>query len=131
MASITMEAVVRAPAETVWRALANVGDAHRVFAGVLTDCRSESNDTRTVTFANGLAVTERIIDVDPVRKRIAYTVVTGGFEYHGASMRISDMNDRGCLFEWTCDVLPDAAADRIRPLMDAGIAALKRTFDQA
>jgi hypothetical protein len=59
-----------------------------------------------------------------------YTVVGGGFEHHGASMQVVAEDDGTCRFVWACDVLPNAAADRIRPLMDAGVAALKRTFEQ-
>jgi carbon monoxide dehydrogenase subunit G len=129
MASIIRDTVVRAPAATVWDALSNVGAAHRVFAGVLSDCRLEGENTRIATFTNGLIVTERIISIDAERKRVAYTLVSGGFEHHGASMQVFTHDEGACRFVWTTDVLPDAAADRIRPLMDAGIAALKRTFD--
>ena len=128
MASIVMEAIVRAPAETVWRAVSNFGEAHRVFLGVLSDCRLESETTRIVTFANGLVVSERMIGVDSERRRIAYTVVSGGFEHHGASMQVSGRDDGACRFVWTCDVLPDSAVERICPLMNAGIAALKQRF---
>jgi carbon monoxide dehydrogenase subunit G len=130
MASIIMDVSVQAPAETVWNALSNFGEAHRVFAGVLSDCRLEADDMRIVTFASGLVARERIISIDATRGRIAYTVVGGGFEHHGASMQVVAEDDGTCRFVWACDVLPNAAADRIRPLMDAGVAALKRTFEQ-
>jgi hypothetical protein len=45
-------------------------------------------------------------------------------------MQVMPEENGTCRFVWTCDVLPNAAADRIRPLMDAGVAALKRTFEQ-
>jgi hypothetical protein len=128
MASIIMDVVVGAPAETVWDALANFGEAHRVFSGVLSDCRLEGENVRVATFANGLVVTERIISVDAGRRRIAYTVV-GGFEHHSASMQVLALDDGACHFVWTSDILPDAAAEQVRPLMEAGAAALKRTFE--
>ena len=130
MASVVMETVVRAPADTVWHALANVGEAHRVFAGVLSDCRLDGENTRIATFANGLVVTERIIGVDAANRRVAYTVVSGGFEHHGASMQVISHDEGTSRFLWTCDVLPDMAAERIRPLMEAGTAALKRTLER-
>ena len=91
--------------------------------------KREGDNVRVATFANGLAVTERIISVDAGRRRIAYTVVGGGFEHHGASMRVLPGDNGGCRFVWTSDVLPDAAAEWVRPLMEAGVAALKRTFE--
>src|ERR1700722_9299353 len=129
MASIIMDEVVRAPATTVWDALSNVGAGHRVFARVLSDCRLVAENTRIATFMNGLVVTERIISIDAERKRLAYTVVSGGFEHHSASMLVLTHDEGTCRFVWTTDVLPDSAIDRVRPLMDAGTAALRRTFE--
>ncbi len=130
MASIIMEAAVHASADTVWDALSNVGEAHRVFTGLLSDCRLENDDIRIATFAHGLVARERIVSVDAARRRIAYSVISGGFEHHGASMSVVPGGDSTCQFVWTCDVLPHSAADRIRPLMEAGIAALKRTLER-
>ena len=111
----------QARADTVWRALSNVGEAHHVFAGVLSDCRLDGENTRTATFTNGLAARERIISVPAAHRWIAYTVTSGDFEHHGASMRVAPKGDGSCRFVWICDVLPDATAERIRPLMEAGI----------
>lgn len=80
MASILMDIPVEAPAETVWNALSNAGSAHLVFAGVLTACDMEDAEVRAVTFANGFIVRERIVDIDPIRRRIAYTVLNA-FEH--------------------------------------------------
>ena len=129
MASIIIAVSVQASAETVWNALSNVGEAHRVFTGVLSDCRLEADDMRIATFTNGLVARERIISIDAAHGRIAYTVLSGGFEHHGASMQVVPGDNGTCRFVWTRDVLPNAAAERIRPLMDTGVAALKRTFE--
>ena len=130
MASIVMEATVHASADTVWSALSDFGAAHRVFDGVLSDCRLEGDGKRVVTFSNGRAVTERIVGIDPERRRIAYAVIDGGFEHHCASMQVEDLEDGACRFVWSTDVLPDLAVERIRPLMNAGVAALRKTFEQ-
>jgi hypothetical protein len=53
----------------------------------------------------------------------------GNFEHHSAPMQIVPPDGDTCRFVWVCDVLPNAAADRIRPLMSAGMAALKRSFE--
>src|SRR4051794_32132473 len=100
MASIILEATVRAPADAVWRALSEFGAAHRVFSGVLSDCYMDGDTSRVVTFASGLVVRERLIDIDQARRRIAYTVTSGGFEHHGASMRIVPDGDDACRFIW-------------------------------
>ena len=64
----------------------DVGHAHHVFAGVLTDTELDG-DTRVVTFANGF-VAELIVDLDDDARRIAYAVVDGPFQHHHASMEV-------------------------------------------
>jgi hypothetical protein len=131
MATIVDETFIEAPAEQVWAALAEVGEAHRAFAGVLSDCRLDSEDVRVATFANGVVVKERIIGVDPARMRIAYTVIESALEHHSASMQISAASDRTCRFTWFTDVLPHTAAESIRPLMEAGARALKTSVESS
>jgi uncharacterized protein YndB with AHSA1/START domain len=128
MASIIMETLVGATAASVWEALSNVGEAHRIFSGVLSDCRLEGENVRIATFANGNVIRERIISAEDEHMRVAYTVTGGNFEHHNASMQIIPQDGDTCRFVWVCDVLPNAAADRIRPLMSAGMVALKRSF---
>ena len=87
MASIWWEEPVAAPADLAWAALRRVGMAHQLFSPVLVDSTIEG-DIRTVTFANGQVVRERIIDVDEQRRRIAYSVLGDMFDHHSASMQI-------------------------------------------
>jgi hypothetical protein len=129
MATIWNETAIDAPAAQVWAALAAVGAAHKAFAGVLAGCTLERDDLRVATFVNGLVVKERIISVDPARMRIAYTVNEGKFEHHSASMQISARSDRACRFIWIIDILPHGAAEQVRPLMEEGARALKRSSE--
>jgi hypothetical protein len=78
MASIHKEMFVDAAPDQVWSAFRDVGAVHtRLAKGFVTDTRLEG-DTRTVTFVNGIVARERIIDIDDVRRRLAYSVVEGG-----------------------------------------------------
>jgi uncharacterized protein YndB with AHSA1/START domain len=129
MASIFLEVTVRAPAERVWKRLTAIGEAHKLFAGVLSDCRLEREDLRVVTFANGLVVKEQIVDIDPARMRIVYTARESPLEHHSASMQVGAIGRDTCRFTWITDVLPHDAADGIRPLMEAGAAALKASVE--
>ncbi len=74
MASIHHEIAVEVGAEQAWAALRAVGAAHELFAPVLVDGKLEG-DTRSVCFANGMKVRERILDIDDSRRRLAYTVL--------------------------------------------------------
>ncbi|QDV74378.1 SRPBCC family protein [Botrimarina mediterranea] len=128
MASLYQETLLNQPASKVWQALRDVAKTHELFAGVLTDCRVEG-DLRTVTFANGVVVEERIIAIDDDRQRIAYTVLGDMFEHHSASMQVIAVSESECKFVWFSDLLPDSRAEVVAPLMRGGCAAVRRSLD--
>ena len=128
MASIHKEVRVAAPVEEVWAALRDVANPHRLFRGVLADARLEG-DTRVVTFADGLAVRERIVAVDDERRRVAYAVLREGLVHHSASMQVFAEGQRRSRFVWVSDFLPDGLGASFGPLIDQGAAALKRTLE--
>jgi Polyketide cyclase / dehydrase and lipid transport len=128
MASIWWEEPVAAPADLAWAALRHVGMAHQLFSPVLVDSTVEG-DIRTVTFANGLVVRERIIAVDERRRRIAYSVLGGTFDHHSASMQILPIDRASCRFLWVSDFLPHERADTVRPLVEQGSRALARNIE--
>lgn len=128
MASIYCEKTVQVPADKAWAALSDIGNPHRLFAGVLTDTKLNGK-VRTVTFANGIVAQERIIDVDDKRRRVAYTVLGDMFEHHSASMEIAPDGPDRCRFIWISDILPDDRVQMVAPLMEQGAQALVRTLE--
>lgn len=128
MASIRWEEWVQVPAETAWLALRDASTPHRLFAGVLVDGRMD-NDIRTVTFANGMVVRERIIDIDEKAMRLAYTVIGDLFEHHSASMQIVPDSEGRCQFIWISDFLPDERIEMVAPLVEQGARALARNLE--
>ena len=129
MASIHHEIDLAVDAAKAWSALREVGLAHRLFAGVLVDCRLDG-DVRIVTFDNGLVTHERIIDVSEERRRIAYSVVQGTpMSHHNASMRIFDLGEGRSRFAWTADFLPHDFGPTMLPLMKRGAEALKENLE--
>jgi hypothetical protein len=130
MASIRKELVIDAGIEPVWEALRRVGEPHTLFAPVLTAARI-TDDVRTVRFANGLTLRERILDVDDERRRLAYAVLDSpGLTYHHASMQVETAGPGRCAFVWITDFLPAEAASSLQPLIDQGADALKRNLEQ-
>jgi hypothetical protein len=109
--------------QTTWDALRDFGSPHRWFAGVLTGTEVDGDD-RVVTFASGLVVRERLVDLDDQKRRLAYTVLDGPFTYHHASMSIHAESGGGCRFVWTTDALPHDVAPMVGDLMDQGLHAL-------
>jgi len=129
MASIRKEIVVDVGAEPAWDALRRVGQPHTLFAPVLTSSSLEG-DVRTVRFADGKVISERILDVDDEHRRVAYAVVEPqGMTYHHSSMEIGLAGPGRCTFLWITDFLPAAAAATLQPLIDQGADALKRNLE--
>lgn len=129
MASIHRQVSVDVDSDKAWAALRQVGEPHRLFAPVLADSHLDG-DTRTVKFASGMVVQERIVDVDEERRRVAYTALDGpGMTYHHASMQIVDAGPGRCLFIWISDFLPHDIRSSMAPLIDQGTEALKNNLE--
>jgi len=123
MATIWWEQPIAAPAAKAWAALRRVDKAQELFAPVLTDGVME-DDVRTVTFANGLVVRERIVAIDEQRQRLVYYVLGDMFEHHSASMQILPIDDLSCKFLWVSDFLPDERKKGVLSLVEQGARAL-------
>ena len=129
MPSIHKHVTIEVGADKAWAALRRVSDAHKLFAPVLVDARLDG-DVRTVTFANGMVLRERILDVDDDRCRVAYTAMDApGMAYHHASMQIVDDGPGRCRFVWITDFHPPEVGSSIAPLIEHGINALKSNLE--
>jgi hypothetical protein len=126
MATIKREVDLDLAADSAWSEVRKFNNAAKLFAGVLIDCKSEG-DTRSVTFANGSTINERLVTRDDQERRLVYTVLDGLFTQHSASLQIVE-TAKGCRFVWISDFLPDSAAGGVTPLVDAGCQALARYF---
>ena len=129
MASIHKQMAVEVGSDEAWAALRLVGEPHKLFAPVLVDGQLDG-DTRTVRFANGMVVQERILDVDDKSRRVAYSALNGpGMTYHHASMQVLDEGPGRCRFVWITDFLPPEIAGNLAPLIEQGARALKTNLE--
>ena len=129
MPSIHKELEVAVDAGKAWAALRVVAEAGKLFAPVLVNAQLDG-DVRTVRFANGSVVRERIVSVDDTKRRVAYSAIDGpGMTYHHASMQIVDAGPERCLFVWITDFLPQEAGPNITPLIEQGAGALKANLE--
>jgi hypothetical protein len=87
MTSVRKDILIRARPERVWAAGRDVGAVHRLVPGVLVDTRLDG-DARIVTFANGLALRELIVDIDDEARRFVYASIRGRATHHNASMQV-------------------------------------------
>jgi len=129
MATVTSEVTLPTDADRTWALLRAAGAADKAFPGVLTGCRLDG-DVRTVTFANGMVVRERIVSIDETRRRIAYAVIEGRFGHHSASMQIIPDGPARSRFVWISDFLPDDRETMVRPLVEQGTQAFLRTVGE-
>ena len=131
MGSIHHEISLDLDAASAWAALRRVDLAHRLFAGVFVDSHFE-NGVRTVTFADGQVVRERIIDIDDERRRIAYSAFDGTpMSHHNASMQVFAEGEKRTRAVWTADLLPDEMAKPIAAMIDQGCAAMKKALERS
>jgi len=130
MATIYKQISPQVSAEFAWQAIVDVGALHqRLVAGFVVDTRLDG-DTRTVTFANGTVIKEKIISIDHNLHRLAYTVVGGSASHYNASVQVGAVTDRTCEITWIIDLLPDEMAQPIGKMVEAGAAAMKNTLER-
>ncbi|MFD3745414.1 SRPBCC family protein [Nocardia sp. NPDC058633] len=133
MASVHREFLVDATPDQVWDVLADFGAVHeRLAPGFVTDTRLDA-DTRTVTFAEGTVVAERLVDLDPVRRCVAYTVVGGSLHpsHHHAWMQALPEAGGTTRFVWHIDVLPEDLAAPITEFVDHGATVIRAALEAA
>jgi carbon monoxide dehydrogenase subunit G len=124
---IRHEFTVDAGPDAVWDAFRDVGAVDtRLARGFVTECNL-TGDVRTVTFANGLTVDERIISLDDDVRRLAYSATGGRSEHHHAVIEVHPHGD-GSRVVWTTDVVPDEVGPAIRGMVEAGSRAIAGTL---
>ncbi len=129
MASIRREMLVAANADRIWDAVRDVGAVHvRLAPGFVTDTEMDG-DARIVTFANGLAARELIVGVDDGQRRLVWSVVGGRMTHHNASLQVFEQRASDSRVVWIADLLPNDIADVIAGMIDAAMAAMKRTLE--
>ena len=131
MACIHHTVTIERAADDVWAAVRDVGQAHRrLFPGVLTSA-SLDGDARTVHFANGMRLRERIVSLDDGLRRFAYAAVGGQADHHQASLQVLPAGGQRCQVVWITDVLPEALAPGIAALVHQGAQVMKQTLEAA
>lgn len=128
MSSIRKEITTNAPSDRVWDAIRDIGALHtRLVPGFVVDTRLEPG-ARVVTFANGAKVREPIVAVDEHARRLVWGSQGSDLTHYNASVQVFP-EDGGSRVVWIADFLPDEAAGKIGPMMEAGMAAMKKAMD--
>lgn len=129
MASILLNVVIDCDVADAWDALRDFGALHtRLAPGFVVACHVDS-ETRVVTFHNGMTVRERFVSSDDTRRRLVWTVIGAPFDHHNGAATVSAYGEDRCLFEWQADLLPDALARDLEPMMRDGLGAIKQHLE--
>lgn len=129
MASIRKSMSIGVEPVRAWEAFRDVGAIHtRLARGFVTHTELEG-DTRTVRFANGLVVREKIVTIDDRARRLVYSASGGRTTHHNASFEVLDDGAGRVRIVWTTDLLPNEAAPAVAGMMEQGFAAIQATLE--
>jgi hypothetical protein len=129
MASIRKEIITAASPEFVWSAIRDIGALHtRLVPGFVVDTRVEPG-ARVVTFGNGMVIREPIIDSCDEARRLVWSAEGGQLAHYNASVQVFS-DGRGSRVIWIADFLPHEAAGTVGPMMEQGMAVMKKTLDR-
>jgi Polyketide cyclase / dehydrase and lipid transport len=128
MASIHKDIPIDATPDDVWAAVRDFGNPHqRLVPGFVLDARLEG-EARIVSFANGTAARELLVDCDNARRRLVYAVISERLKQHSASVQVFADGEARSRLIWIVDVLPNEIAPYIDGQMDQAALAMQKAL---
>jgi carbon monoxide dehydrogenase subunit G len=128
MATLRSEMRTKAAPYLVWDAIRDVGALHtRLVPGFVVHTRLEPG-ARVVTFGNGMVIKEPIVTVDEDARRLVWGAVGGALTHYNGAVQVFE-EGTGSRVVWTADFLPHEAAGTVGPMIEAGLATMKKTLD--
>jgi hypothetical protein len=132
MASNRVQVDTRAPLDTVWGIVRNIGALHTdLVPGFVIDTKVEADGTaRLVTFSHGAILREPIVTIDDEMKRLAWSADSPNFRHYNSAVDVIDLGSGMTRVVWTSDFLPEALAPQMRAAMAAGAKAMQAALDR-
>lgn len=118
-------------ADDVWAVIGNVGILHTWWPGILSTELStddEGRTVRTVTLASGLATPETILELDPLQRRLAYTVGLPLLTHHHTTVDVIELGPDDTLVVYATDCTPKPMALILGGASGAALDELARQF---
>jgi hypothetical protein len=130
MGSNRVEIHTLASPQTCWDAIRDIGALHTRLVPGFVLATELIPGGRRVTFANGVVVTEPIVELDEDSRRLVWTLIGGNTTHYNASVQVF-ASESGARVVWIADFLPDAAGSAIRGMMTQGAIAMTRALNAA
>ena len=112
MGSIYHSEKLDVPADVAWDYLDRFSRAEVLPFSSSAAGRREG-EYRVITMPGGQEIRERIVTVDPVRRRTSYTITgLNDAEHHHAEMRVDVDSDNKVTLVWVTDYLPHELAEQ-------------------
>ena len=114
MTRASSKTTINAPADAIWQVIGDFGAACRYLAGVV-NCTVEGKGVgalRTLTYADGTTIVERLEAVDEVAHRLSYALLTDTpFRNCLTTATVRDLGQGECEVAWAAtfeaDGLPE------------------------
>lgn len=136
MITVERSIKLKAPSETVWKAIGGFGALGDWHPAVMA-CRLEQKDNRTLrvlTLADGAQLTEELIEDDEPGQRYSYRILSGPLPVADYTATLAvEPGDDASVVSWTGTfnakgAPDDVAARTIAGVYEAGLASLEKRF---
>ncbi|MFI7405604.1 SRPBCC family protein [Streptomyces sp. NPDC049541] len=131
VSSVMVDVVVEASAEFAWDA---VRDVHAVDTRLIPGFAlhvEKGPGSRTVTFADDMKITERIVEVDDGARKLTYQATEGGPLTHHLGSQTVREDEEGVHLVWRTEFAPASVVDYATSTMRTTVALMKKTIETA
>ena len=129
MATIYKEIVIGRNKDFVWDVIRDVGAIHkRLVPGFVVDCKLE-DDSRIITFGNGMVLREIIVDVNDETCRHSWSARGEPLTHHNASIQVFSDGHNKCRVVWIADFMPNEVAETMGEMIQKGLNTMKQTLE--
>jgi hypothetical protein len=130
--SVSVDIAIDASSSFVWDVIRDIYAVDtRLLPGFATHVEATSADVRTVTFANGLTVAERVVTLDDDQRTLVYQAIDGPMEHHRASQVVTDDGHGNARLVWTTQFAPARLVEAAGRNIGSIARLMKATIEQA
>jgi hypothetical protein len=130
VSSVTVDIPVEASAAFTWDVVRDVYAVDTRLIPGFAIAVEKGPDTRTVTFTNGLTVTERIVELDDHARQLKYQAADGPLTHH-LGIQVVREDDAGVHLVWTTEFAPASMMDTALTTMRTLAEIMKKTINTA